>query len=172
MISNGFPLENLHIVGHSLGAQLGSQVGQGIIRDTNGAKKLKRLTGLDPAFPGFYPNTFTKAISSNDAEFVDIIYTDSSPQVFGTPFKTGHADFVPNAELFRVQPGCPARIFLDLMALTNFCSHHRSVRFFAESVTAVSGNKFLARKCGSWDDFKRNKCNSNEIVTFGIDAIP
>lgn len=62
-----------------------------------------RLTGLDPAYPGYYPPLLGSPISSSDAAFVDIIHTDGGG--FGTPTHSGHADFWPN-EGGAKQPGC------------------------------------------------------------------
>jgi Lipase len=171
MESNGFKLECLHVVGHSLGAQLSSQIAQGIIRDSNGKKKLKRITGLDPGFLFFYPNTFTKHISKEDADFVDIIYTDAPPNTYGTPVKTGHANFWPNGNNINVQPGCPPRDFI-LFGEIELCSHRRSWRYWAESVSSAPATTFYARKCESWLRFKTHKCDSNDIVNFGIDCPP
>lgn len=62
-----------------------------------------RITGLDPAFPGFYTIVIgPQPISKNDASFVDIIHTDAG--IVGTPFNTGTVDFWPNGG--RRQPGC------------------------------------------------------------------
>lgn len=72
-----------------------------------------RITGLDPAFPQYYPISIggTKAISANDAVLVDIIHTDEGR--YGTPFSTGTVDFWPN-EGKRTQPGCPPGLHIPL----------------------------------------------------------
>ncbi|KAH9642602.1 hypothetical protein HF086_011195, partial [Spodoptera exigua] len=54
----------------------------------------KRLTGLDPAYPGFYPPLAAPPMTPADADFVDVIHTDGGG--YGAPDSTGHADFWPN----------------------------------------------------------------------------
>jgi Lipase len=170
MFHNGLKLEKLHVVGHSLGCQLSSQVAQGIITKFNGRIKLKRITGLDPGNL-YIINKIVKSLSHDDAEFVDIIYTDAPPNTYGTPVKTGHANFFPNGRNSRVQPGCPPRDFI-LFEDIELCSHQRSWRFWAESVSSAPTSTFHARKCESWLRFKTHKCDSNDIVNFGIDCPP
>lgn len=62
-----------------------------------------RITGLDPAGPGFYPVAYEQPLNPEDAEFVDSIHSD----VFfvGTKYPNGHVDFYPNYNM--VQPTCP-----------------------------------------------------------------
>jgi pimeloyl-ACP methyl ester carboxylesterase len=59
--------ENFHLVGHSLGAQVSGLIGRIIANETS--FKLSRITALDPASPGFYPEVLDKFkhISSTDA---------------------------------------------------------------------------------------------------------
>lgn len=65
---------------------------------------LIRITGLDPAFPGFYILLIkAQPINKNDALFVDIIHTDAG--IFGAPINTGTVDFWPN-DGRSPQPGC------------------------------------------------------------------
>lgn len=47
--SSGYPLEKIHVVGHSLGAHLAAKLGRSIIIQSSGQSKLKRITGLDPS---------------------------------------------------------------------------------------------------------------------------
>lgn len=66
---------------------------------------MNRISGLDPAFPQYYPSIrAAKAISETDAVLVDIIHTDKGQ--YGTIFSTGTVDFWPNGG-GRTQPGCP-----------------------------------------------------------------
>lgn len=118
-----FNIRKFHVVGHSLGAHIASNIGQKIIE---GGKRLRRyfivqfmlwhfltathlfrITGLDPAGPlNYISNTFIGAshLSHKDAAFVDVIHTDA--YVYGTALRSGKADFYPNGGI-RVQPGCP-----------------------------------------------------------------
>lgn len=75
---------------------------------------LIRISGLDPAFPEYYPSVLfaivgaAQAINANDAVMVDIIHTDGGG--YGTPFSTGSVDFWVNGG-HRFQPGCPVGVY-------------------------------------------------------------
>lgn len=67
------------------------------------------LPASDPAGPGFYKNEVLRTpeifprLSPSDAEFVDVIHTDTL--LAGAPYNTGTIDFYPNGGFN--QPGCP-----------------------------------------------------------------
>ncbi|CAD6215747.1 GSCOCG00000559001-RA-CDS [Cotesia congregata] len=124
----------IHIVAHSMGSHVAGAAGR-IINPL-----LPRITGLDPAGPLF--NLLRNPLSSSDAEFVDIIHTDAG--LYGKTLGSGHVDFWPNRGI-RTQPGCPksAAIYSE----DDFCSHHRSWIFYAESL--LSEKAFLAVRCSS-----------------------
>lgn len=61
-----------------------------------------RITGLDPAGPLFKPNS-TVFLTKDDAEFVDVIHTDSG--FYGTKMALASVDFYPNDGV-RAQCGC------------------------------------------------------------------
>ncbi|KAJ8310502.1 hypothetical protein KUTeg_012367 [Tegillarca granosa] len=91
----------VHIIGHSLGAQVSGHAGQKI-------NKVGRITGLDPAEPHFtFPDPDTR-LDSSDADFVDIIHTDGSNfkgfAGYGLKTALGHVDFYVNGG--EHQPGC------------------------------------------------------------------
>ncbi|KAG9436247.1 lipase member H-A [Apis mellifera carnica] len=141
MIENGINSKNIHIIGHSLGAQLAGIIGR------NMNYKIGRITGLDPAGPLYY--LLNNHLSISDADFVDVIHTDMG--IFGIALKIGHVDFFPNYGS-RPQPGC-------LLSSDDFCSHHRSYKFYAESVK--NHNAFIA-KCDLL-----NECNGVEYIPMG-----
>jgi hypothetical protein len=68
MNKSGLDFSKLHLVAHSLGAQLSSLVARGIQRKTN--QMIKRITGLDPALPLFYPGIIAGHLSAIDAKLV------------------------------------------------------------------------------------------------------
>ena len=108
-----------HCIGHSLGAHCCGVLGKNT--------KIDRITGMDPAGPGFYNLTETFAfwrLSRNDANFVDIIHTSLA---FGLFDSIGHVDFWPNLGL--EQPGCKS---------DPICSHGRTRDLFAESILSSS----------------------------------
>lgn len=97
-------ITKIEIVGHSLGAQLAAAAAVELILCKN---KLKRITGLDPAGPGFQvlapflicgPN-----LNAGLAELVIIIHSDGGN--YGTPLKLGTVDISLNCGC-RNQPGC------------------------------------------------------------------
>lgn len=155
LIKAGVTLGSLHLIGFSLGCHV--QAGVSRYMASKGMK-IHRLTGLDPALPGFYPpyRIIDLHITPNDAEFVDIIHTDTS--FYGTPIMSGHADFWPNGGSGK-QPGCPpATVFLTDQYL---CSHRRSCYYWSE---AVSRGGFLARQCADYDSFLRSNCHGEAVA--------
>lgn len=64
-------LDNIHIIGHSLGAHIAGFVGQDL------AGRLGRITGLDPAGPSFDQLTNSQRLDRTDAQLVDVIHTNS-----------------------------------------------------------------------------------------------
>ncbi|XP_031848673.2 lipase member H isoform X1 [Nomia melanderi] len=144
-LSNVIDLQKLHVVGHSLGAHIAGHIGR-FVNTTLG-----RIIGLDPAFPLFYPSTCH--VRASDAENVVILHTDAG--FYGTPIDTGSVDFYANKGV-SPQPGCPVIIGGEV------CSHQRSTKIFAESLT--NPNAFLAYECNS-DTMKRIDGGRN--VPFG-----
>lgn len=138
LVNGGVHSELIHIIGHSLGAQLAAR----IARNVNFV--IPRITGLDPAGPLFYFLNFH--LTSSDARFVDIIHTDIG--VYGLALKTGNVDFFPNYG-HRPQPNCP--LFSPILSQMDLCSHSKSFEFYAESVknhTSLIGKCYSLSECG------------------------
>ncbi|XP_047985583.1 endothelial lipase-like isoform X2 [Leguminivora glycinivorella] len=132
-------LQNIHLVGHSLGAHLVGNAG----RELKGAAQ--RITGLDPAGPLWYFDR--RRLSQIDAHYVEAIHTNAF--MAGYPKPLGHSDHYPNGGSF--MPGC---YFFDLA-----CHHFRSYKYMAAS---IEHNKFVARQCSNiWQAF-RNRCSGAE----------
>lgn len=112
-------LDNIVIVGHSLGAHIAGFVGQ----DFGG--KIGRITGLDPAGPAFSTSHEAHRLDRNDAQFVDAIHTnaDFGIQVFlGIYTQVGHVDYYANDGKW--QPSCHASIqFLQ-------CNHGAVINYY------------------------------------------
>jgi hypothetical protein len=152
LVRNGFTTKDkIHFGGHSLGAHVAGFAGADF-QTLQGGDKLPRITGLDPALPGFGVVEDDSRIDPTDAEFVDIIHTAS-----GTLFEgqlgflepRGHLDFYPNKG--KNQPGC--------VELVGECSHNRCYQYFGESVQSDS---FTACKCNddAWDPDTNDKFTS------------
>ncbi|XP_049804309.1 pancreatic triacylglycerol lipase-like [Schistocerca nitens] len=151
--SLGLPERKIHLVGHSMGAQLAATVGklfQG---------RLHRITALDPALPLFSILSHVTSISAGDAQNVDVIHTDGG--IYGIMGPVGTVDFYPNAGTRR-QPGCSP----ELILINDLCSHHRSFMMYAESLMRPMA--FPAVWCTSWKEFTSGNCNNTQTAYMGI----
>ncbi|CAK1540442.1 unnamed protein product [Leptosia nina] len=139
--------ENIHLIGHSLGAQVMGYAGMFSNRSTF------RITGLDPARPLFeipkLPADFV--LDKSDATFVDIIHTAAG--TYGYLRSYGHADFYPNKGT-EVQPGCGKE---------SVCSHGRACVYFDESVFYTTETGFLSYPCGSWKEYENGNCKEGAV---------
>ncbi|KAL5280345.1 hypothetical protein ACFFRR_004370 [Megaselia abdita] len=167
MFGKGLDISKLHIVGHSLGAQLAGSIGRKLQIISSSSMILPRITGLDPANPLFtsVQTWFTdQSLHSSNAQFVDIIHTDYG--LYGTGHSMGHANFFPNGGR-RYQPGCPTVMLTD----DSMCSHRRSWLFWSESL--VDGKQFVGKKAESYLYFLVGmfiKNGAKEIAVMGVDC--
>lgn len=125
LLETGYPIENIHLIGHSLGADIVGLAAR--ILTTKTGFIVPRITGLDPANPCCYQEPGLTGLHMNDAEFVDVIHTN--PGALGKLHPIGHVDFYVNG-LNALQPGC----------VTMTCSHARAWEYYAESV--YPGNEY------------------------------
>lgn len=148
--------EQIHLIGHSLGAHV-----MGNAASSSGLN-ISRITGLDPARPLFeYPMQDTAAqLDPNDAKFVDIVHTCSG--VLGVAGQYGHVDFFPNNGV-PPQPGCKG-----FQAMFEACSHGRAHAYFAEAIENPQG--FPAHKCEDWNSYITNTCDKDTTVYMGEDV--
>ncbi|KAH8312590.1 hypothetical protein KR044_011579, partial [Drosophila immigrans] len=147
----GLDLNNLYVIGHSLGAHVAGYSG----KNTNG--QVHTIIGLDPALPLFNYNKPAKRLSSTDAYYVESIQTNGGTLGFLKPI--GKGAFYPNGG--KSQPGCS----LDV---TGACSHGRSVTYYAE---AVSQDNFGTMKCNNYENAVANQCGSTySSVRMGADT--
>ncbi|XP_059517525.1 pancreatic lipase-related protein 2-like isoform X1 [Myotis daubentonii] len=157
----GYSLENVHLIGHSLGAHTAGEAG----RRLGGC--VGRITGLDPAEPGFQGTPEEVRLDPSDAMFVDVIHTDTSPTVpnlgFGMSQKVGHLDFYPNGG--KQMPGCEKNIISSMFDINGFwkgtrdpvsCNHLRSYKYYSSSILNPDG--FLGYPCASYEEFQENGC--------------
>ncbi|XP_054843592.1 lipoprotein lipase [Eublepharis macularius] len=169
----GYSLNNVHLLGYSLGAHAAGIAG----KLTN--RKISRITGLDPAGPNFEYANETRRLSPDDAIFVDVLhtYTRGSPdRSIGIQKPVGHIDIYPNGGSF--QPGCNLGETLLLIAEKGFqgfqeadqlvkCSHERSIHLFIDSLL-YEEKPIMAYRCKSKEAFemglclscRKNRCNN------------
>ncbi|XP_057593311.1 pancreatic lipase-related protein 3 isoform X2 [Hippopotamus amphibius kiboko] len=157
----GYSASKVHLIGHSLGAHVAGEAGS----RTPG---LGRITGLDPAGPGFHNTPDEVRLDPSDANFVDVIHTNAVRLLFdlgaGTINACGHIDFYPNGG--KHMPGCEDLISPLFKFDLNFykeevssffaCNHARSYRFYAESI--LNPDAFIAYPCKSYRSFEAGNC--------------
>lgn len=90
-------LSDLIMIGHSLGAHV-----VGVAGNKLKPMRLPIIIGLDPASPMFSTIHIDLRLSSDDAEYVQVIHTNRAR--YGLSFPMGDADFYPNWG--QEQPGC------------------------------------------------------------------
>ncbi|XP_068632848.1 lipase member H-like [Battus philenor] len=159
----GLNLDKVHVIGHSLGAQISGITGSKV-RSEGGV--IARVTALDPAKP-LYEGLLTikQGVNNDSAKFVDVIHSD--PGGYGISESAGTADFWPNYEDkpgLQQQPGCPSRP-APLLSDESLCSHVRSVVYFLESITIC--DCFLAAGEPNYETWIQNNGESNSTAYMG-----
>uniref|UniRef100_A0A6M2DX94 Putative pancreatic lipase-like enzyme n=1 Tax=Xenopsylla cheopis TaxID=163159 RepID=A0A6M2DX94_XENCH len=154
MVKNSLlKLNDLHMVGHSLGAHVVGIAGRHVTNNLN--DKIHTVIGLDPALPLFSVNQPLERISTDSAHYVEIIHTNGGNLAFLSPL--GHADFYPNGGFS--QPGC-------ILDITGLCSHFRSYDYFIE---AFKASTFVSYNCQSYQEMLNyRRCTVvNEMAKMG-----
>jgi len=160
LLEQGADLNNFHVIGFSLGAHVAGKAGA----TANGL--VPRITGLDPAYPLFSMENTDQRLDTTDAEFVDVIHTNSGNLIHASlsfPQPIGHADFFVNGG--HSQPGCGLIISGGIYDLLGACSHSRAPAYFTESINSPVG--FKSTLCTSWDNFKKGHCAGNTSQLMG-----
>uniref|UniRef100_A0A1L8EGH4 Putative phospholipase a1-like protein n=1 Tax=Haematobia irritans TaxID=7368 RepID=A0A1L8EGH4_HAEIR len=138
---HGLKLEDLEIIGHSLGAHVAGFTGKNISKGQAHA-----IIGLDPALPLYSYDKPAKRLASTDAHYVESIQTNGGTLGFLKPI--GKGAFYPNGG--KSQPGCG-------VDLTGSCAHSRSVIYYAE---AVEKDDFGTMKCSNYEEAVGKQCGS------------
>jgi hypothetical protein len=161
--------DNVHIIGHSLGAHIAGYAGERI------SPKIGRITGLDPAGLYFENTDPTVRLDPTDAKFVDVIHSDGTTVSslivgYGLLQNIGHVDFYPNGG--HNQPNCPITTNNVISKMSNFfniemkqvedlvaCGHISAVYFFTDSILN-SECQYTAFTCKDINEFKTGNCIS------------
>jgi len=156
----------IHAIGHSLGAHFVGHLGREVA-SLSGGMKIGRITGLDPAKPWFDMTKESNRLNKTDAEFVDIVHTNSGEIYDGClsfPDKMGNVDFYPNGGHHQAgcippcnELTCPFADIIDLIELG--CSHKRSYKYYTDSIRdAPDTSNFQSYQCQSYQDFEIGSC--------------
>lgn len=94
-------LDNIHLVGHSLGAHVAGFAGKAV--QTATGRNVGRITGLDPAGPLYRLAGAGDRLAKTDADLVVALHTDGGVAGYWSPI--GDIDFYANGG-FPQQPGC------------------------------------------------------------------
>ena len=137
------PVENIHLIGHSLGAHIVGYAGRSFQYMTN--QSIPRITALDPAKPCFNEGEELSGIQRGDADFIDVVH--SNPGVLGRRDPSGDVDFYPGG-LTPLPPGC----------ISVSCAHALAWQYYAESVYPGNENNFMGVRCGSLSKLRQNAC--------------
>ncbi|XP_018570037.1 lipase member H-like [Anoplophora glabripennis] len=163
LVKKGLDLNNLHIIGMSLGAHIAGYVGKNLE-----SGRPPRITGLDPAGPllDFVPQN--ERLSIGDADFVDVIHTNAG--IFGTRFSVGDVNIWFNGGTF--QPGCDPITALKRVpgsiAEVVFCNHYQAWRIYVKTI--INPKEYLATKCKNHHDYRKGKCIRNETTYAGMNV--
>ncbi|CAL4120475.1 unnamed protein product, partial [Meganyctiphanes norvegica] len=155
----GIPPAHVHVIGHSLGAQLAGYMGEYL---KSRGRILGRITGMDPAEPSFEGTDPLVRLDPTDAALVDVIHSDAGPIItggLGMYQPVGHFDFYPNGGIS--MPGCGTG-FVDSVAMEDGnipygfrrhigCNHARAYEYFTESINSMC--PFMAIQCSSWEEY-------------------
>lgn len=145
-------LEQVHLIGHSLGGHVVGIAGKHV-----SVGQLPLIVALDPANPLFSMSRPDERVAVGDARSVHIIHTAAGSLGFSAPL--GDASFYPNGG--RSQPGCG-------WDLTGACAHSRAIDLFAESINTEYG--FYSLNCASYQQIRRGRCTEvGEMVRMGVD---
>ncbi|CAG9761910.1 unnamed protein product [Ceutorhynchus assimilis] len=149
--SYGYSLDNVTIIGHSLGAHIAGFTGK------NTGAAVGVIVGLDPASPLFFEGDKNHRLNERDAKYVQAIHTCATG-VVGVTYSVGISDFWPNGGSH--QPGCGLDVFK--------CPHLRAIDYYAESLLS---DGFVGQNCNSYLDYELGRCgDATKSVMGGLNV--
>ncbi|XP_039432290.1 phospholipase A1 3-like [Culex pipiens pallens] len=163
LLKQGFSMDQLTLVGHSMGAHISGIAGAAL----DGAVPM--IVGLDPAGPSFtrpFLVSTDRRLDKSDALFVQAVHTDKN--IIGTSTNVGHQDFYTNNGA-SPQPGCEFPLVNNdtTKAYLQFiCSHFKAVEYFRASLNPQ--HIFEGTNCHSYFYYRRGECSNNTRADFGL----
>ncbi|KAK9712526.1 Lipase [Popillia japonica] len=148
--------DDIHLIGHSLGAHVAA-MGADALPDG----RIGRITGLDPAGPGYSDVAHNLRLDPGDAKLVDVIHTYMRVLSLSEPL--GHVDFYPNGG--RYQPGCPDIYDILKIPESVMCNHGRAIMYFVESI--INSKAFRSKRCQTVEDATSARCFEDSDVYMG-----
>ncbi|CAG2104286.1 unnamed protein product, partial [Medioppia subpectinata] len=167
--ATGVSLNDIHLIGHSMGAHVVGFAGQSLLPN-----KVAQISGLDPAGPGYGDGS--PRLSKNDAQLVVCTHTSSGivyqgdisiTGFLGNKASLGHYDFRVNGGNF--QPACnflkliktdllPSNIknVSDNVQYLIFCSHEMAYRY--PVIVPQDSCQFIAYRCPTLPEYEQGKC--------------
>ena len=113
------------------------------------------IFGLDAAGVLFSFNSPEARLAPGDALYTEGLHSNAGNLGFDQPIT--HAAFYPNWG--SSQPGCG-------IDLAGNCAHSRAHVLFAESIIS---NRFVSRRCQSYQEIVNRSCSGTETVSMGGD---
>lgn len=178
-------VQNLHLLGHSLGSHIMSYVGKNFTDP-----KIYRITALDPAQPGFQGRNPMIRLNKTDANFIDVIHTDGRPFLpwlgLGMTVGVGDVDLFVNGGKW--QPNCLLdgetfyKSFFEIPKITvailynlATCSHTRAPRYMAAAIKEpchMWAYRYNAQTASlRWTDFViDDSCDAESCSKMGLDT--
>nr|CAI5830414.1 unnamed protein product [Callosobruchus analis] len=156
--SDAAKLDYVHIIGHSLGAQVAGFAGKHIYLTTG--RKVGRITALDAAGPLFeipIKLPTTRRVSKDDAKYMEGIHTNVGFLGFLAPF--ADADYFINFG-GPIQPGCREINIFDAFV----CSHGKSYVIYNNTITSKN---YIGIQCSDPLRAISSLCNNNKRVVMG-----
>ena len=171
-------------MGHSMGAHMAGMVGKKT--EEKSGKKIGRITGMDPASPGFEGKSYM--LKKEYADLVDVIHTNAGKIKegdVGIEKPIGTVDFYPNGG--KHMPNCPKEQEKKYESLTGKilgkfkkaydvvkkllktkCSHQQVRFYYEDSIrNRKKSNYLMSTVCGSYEDFIDGKCRNGQSLPMG-----
>ncbi|ALC44254.1 CG10116 [Drosophila busckii] len=127
------PLQRQQLIGYAEGAHLAAAAAAQVQQALH--EQVARITALDPSQENV---ELQHKLSSQDAQFVEVIHTSNSSE------QLGDADFYPNGG--ELQPGCTTAV----------CAQQRALELAIEMWSP--GNEFIIANCGALQSMSASNC--------------